>query len=230
MKWKDSEKQEPSDEKPEKEYFDEEEIATWEKDDGKMGAAPLQTQKSASTIWIGIAIIAVFAGLVIFLMPKFLSTNESSRILALEAKLRGLEERLGSLADVDQKVSRIWEQAQSYEKFKERFERTDASMSLRMDHLATSLDTLQKRFAALEKRAASSPPVKTTPAAPAKPKTTAAATPKKSQPRYHTVAKGETLFRISQQYNMKVEELLKLNKLPAGTVIQPGQRLIVGTK
>lgn len=43
---------------------------------------------------------------------------------------------------------------------------------------------------------------------------------------YHEVAPGETLFRISQQYNMSVTELQRMNNL-SGTQLDIGQRLIV---
>jgi hypothetical protein len=229
MKWKDSEEKDNSEVKKEKEYFDEEDIATWEDGDGNIGSPTLTSQKRASSIWIGIVIVAVFAGLVIFFMPKFLATDESSRILALEAKLKSLEDQMVNIADVDEKVSRIWEQAQAFEKFKQRFDRTDASMSLRMDHLATSLDALQKKLASLEKSMASKPVPKSTKAvATTKSEKPGAVEPKKTSLRYHTVSKGENLFRISQQYNLKVEELLRMNKLPANAVIKPGQKLIVG--
>lgn len=43
---------------------------------------------------------------------------------------------------------------------------------------------------------------------------------------YHTVAKGETLFRISRQYGVSVNDLKEWNHLQ-GNMISVGQRLIV---
>ncbi|MCF2442544.1 LysM peptidoglycan-binding domain-containing protein [Dyadobacter sp. CY345] len=45
-----------------------------------------------------------------------------------------------------------------------------------------------------------------------------------SGPRTHTVAAGETLFRISQNYQVSVEEIQKLNKL-SGNTVKVGQKL-----
>ncbi|MDL2296985.1 peptidoglycan DD-metalloendopeptidase family protein [Bacteroidales bacterium OttesenSCG-928-E04] len=45
--------------------------------------------------------------------------------------------------------------------------------------------------------------------------------------RYHTVKKGETLYRISAKYNVPVETLIKINKLPANGAIREGQKLLV---
>lgn len=43
---------------------------------------------------------------------------------------------------------------------------------------------------------------------------------------YHTVVKGETMYRISKQYGITVDELQKLNNL-TGTTVSVGQKLIV---
>ena len=45
----------------------------------------------------------------------------------------------------------------------------------------------------------------------------------------HVVKAGETLFRISRRYEIEVEKLKELNKLP-DDIIEVGQRLIVGTE
>jgi LysM repeat protein len=43
--------------------------------------------------------------------------------------------------------------------------------------------------------------------------------------KFHTVQKGESLFRIAQNNGMKLDELCKLNNIKAKTSIRPGQRL-----
>ena len=56
--------------------------------------------------------------------------------------------------------------------------------------------------------------------------------PKKSKykavkKRYHEVKKGETLYRISKQYGITVDELRRLNKLSPTQPIEVGQKLLV---
>jgi LysM repeat protein len=45
--------------------------------------------------------------------------------------------------------------------------------------------------------------------------------------RYHTVQKGENLYRISLKYGVTISMLQKMNHLDDPTKIQPGQRLVV---
>ncbi len=48
-----------------------------------------------------------------------------------------------------------------------------------------------------------------------------------SSPDYHTVAEGETLFSLSQQYGYDVEEIAQWNELPEPYNLSPGQSLRV---
>jgi LysM repeat protein len=52
-------------------------------------------------------------------------------------------------------------------------------------------------------------------------------TGKSTKVKYHTVAKGETLYRISKENNLTVDELKALNNLTSNNV-KVGQKLIVG--
>lgn len=49
---------------------------------------------------------------------------------------------------------------------------------------------------------------------------------KNSEPRYHTVRKGENLFKIAKKYNISVDELKRLNDLNTNK-LRVGQKLIV---
>jgi LysM repeat protein len=46
-------------------------------------------------------------------------------------------------------------------------------------------------------------------------------------PARHTVAKGETLFAIARKYQLTPDELIRLNKLPAGGAVRVGQQLVL---
>ncbi|WP_035568194.1 LysM peptidoglycan-binding domain-containing protein [Hymenobacter sp. IS2118] len=66
---------------------------------------------------------------------------------------------------------------------------------------------------------------RTAAAAPSRP---AAASPAASaMPASYTVAKGETLFGIARRFQLTPDELIKLNKLPAGGAVRVGQELML---
>lgn len=44
---------------------------------------------------------------------------------------------------------------------------------------------------------------------------------------YHTVARGETLWRIAQRYNVDINEIVRVNRLKDVDSVEVGQRLII---
>jgi LysM repeat protein len=219
MEWKDS--GEKSDQSSQEEYFDEEEYSPWA--EGKSQNKDKKLMKPpALFILLAIAVVALIAVLLMLLLNSNGDPIAQQKLDALEGRIMALEERLDKYEAIDEKVTRIWEQAKSFEKFKDRFDRSEASMSLRMDHLTMSLEAMQKQLTASQKRAASPP------AGSSSEKLTASPKPKpKTKIKYHLVKAGETLYSISKQYGLKVEELLKLNRMKSGSVIVTGQKLIV---
>ena len=222
MKWKDTGESKGENTEDSNPYYE---------DDGYASIKENKAKKKA--LISGIPLRYLFWGLgiavVIFLILEMGSIlngpADLARIDALETKIERLEQKLEKVDGVDEKVTRIWEQAKSFETFKTRFDRSEASMSLRMDHLAMSLDALQKKtnetmqqIDKLEKAAVShqnaprKAPVKT-----------------RAMAKTHTVAAGDTLYSISRRYNLTLEELRSINKLPKGAVIHVGQVLVVST-
>ena len=57
---------------------------------------------------------------------------------------------------------------------------------------------------------------------------TAKTAEKQTKAVYHEVLAGETLYRISLRYNIKLDELRRLNKLEPEATIYPKQRLLIG--
>ena len=222
MKWKDNENGNDAVAEKNDPYYEDDGYATF-KEKGLQKTTILSGNPVRYLYWgLGIAVVA---GVVLLVMLLFSNINESAdltRIKEMEQAIQRLEQRLENYEGIDEKVTRIWEQAKAFEKFKTRFDRSEASTSLRMDHLAMSLDALQKKsddtlkkVNALErkpvaKKASVSPPP-----------------PKKKAVKSHTVAAGETLFSISRRYNLSVEQLKTINKLSEGAVIHVGQKLVV---
>ena len=119
----------------------------------------------------------------------------------------------------------------------------DTTLQSRITSLEEKIAVLEKEMADFRAKSATGGqapslvnPVETSPQEIEKPKKRARLTteskakpvqPKATQKRYHTVHKGETLFKISKKYGITVEELSKLNGLSRSQPIRTGQKLLV---
>ena len=225
MKWKDTGDGEAA--KPEKSdpYYEDDGYASF-KEKGLKKDTILSDNPVRYLYWgIGIAGVVGVVLLVMLLFSNINDPTDQAHISALEQRIERLEQRLEKFDGVDEKVTRIWEQAKSFETFKTRFDRSEASMSLRMDHLAMSLDALQKKTDDTLKKVGKLEKVSAPPAAPVNPPPAKQAATVKT----HTVAAGDTLFSISRRYNLSVEKLRSINKLTEKTVIHVGQTLTVSS-
>jgi LysM repeat protein len=247
MKWKDSEisAQKPEiPEKPKEESFDEEHYSPWAERKEPLKSTFLARMPAAILIPV-VVILALVVALLVVLWRGQGNNLTDPAIAELKETLRLTQERLDKFEAIDEKVTRIWEQAKTFEQFKERFDRSEASSTLRMDHLTMSLEALQKQFGELRKSAppkaqaaAESKPVNqvATPAkevdkaekqAVASPQPIAKAAPRVAATGTHQVAAGETFYGISRKYGMSVKELQDVNNLSPDAILRIGQKLKV---
>jgi hypothetical protein len=219
MRWKDTDNENGAAAEKSDPYYEDDGYASF-KDKGLKKNGILSGNPAKYLYWgLGIAVVT---GVVLLVMLLFSNLNESADLThmkTLEEKIVQLEQRLDKYDGMDEKVTRIWEQAKAFEQFKTRFDRSEASMSLRMDHLAMSLDALQKKTDNTLKKVAQleKPPIAAKPP-PARQRATV---------KTHTVVAGDTLYSISRQYNLTLEQLNTINQLPKGAVIHVGQKLKV---
>ena len=224
MKWKDTSDGENAPPEKSDPYYEDDGYSSF-KEKGIKKSAILSGNPVRYLYWgLGIAVVV---GVVLMVMLLFSNINDPSavaQINELEQKLEQLEQRLAKYDGMDEKVTRIWEQAKSFETFKTRFDRSEASMSLRMDHLAMSLDALQKKTDETLKKVGNLEKIPKPALAPviSPPATKTAA-------KVHVVAAGDTLYSISRKYNLSVDELRAINKLSKKTVIHVGQSLTVSS-
>lgn len=224
MKWRDSDDHARLGAKTAKDYLDEEDNPQWNGTDGSGLAKLTHRIKRYIPILYGVALfVVVFGGLkILFSSDSGDSGLGKDRLQVLEAKIRYLEEKYEKFESIDNKVTRIWEQANAFENFKERFDRTEASMTLRMDHLATSIDAVQKRLTTADPQGKTARSVQSARKSVSKKDTSSTASVQ-----YHTVVPKDTLYSISMKYGIKLDNLLKMNDMRKDSIIQPGQRLIV---
>ena len=133
--------------------------------------------------------------------------------VALLAKhLDDIEFRLGNLEQANAGEESLATLRENHENLSRQFQALEAK-------LGQSLNQINSKLASLEKgpqpaaQAATPPPVKKK----------AKAAPAKT----HVVKAGETLYQISRQYGLSVDQLKKINKMGNDVTIRPGQELTV---
>lgn len=195
---------------PEQNDFYEQEYLQWDKKKKtKFGSKVFKLPETIPFSWVGVFFL-IFIVMLILALGGILG-----KLSGFENRLIKLEEQMVRFQDIDDKLTLALEQSNGLEQFKDRFDRLEASMSLRMDHLVTGMNNLQKDIAQ----------VKAQKTQVVKPATVVKKTPKK---RYHTVRPGDTLYNIARKYGVTVIKIRALNKLSDRAVIHPGQKLIVG--
>jgi LysM repeat protein len=223
MQWKDSNNRERLGNDEARDFLDEDDNASWDRTDNARHLTHLNDQlKKYAPVLIGVALFLVAIGGLRLLFSGGSSGNDN-RVRLLEERIQNLEDTYKKFESIDSKVTRIWEQAKSFENFKNRFDRTEASMSLRMDHLASNIDAVKKQLRTTDSFSKSTHSIIES----AQKKTPVKRAAKSRSVRYHTVTAKETLYGISVKYGIKLENLLEMNHLRKDAIIQPGQKLIV---
>jgi LysM repeat protein len=153
-------------------------------------------------ILLGILLVLIFAGGILYSLSNRPTDGEAS---SLQSKVTALEEKIAGLekqlADLQGKISTSG---------------PDPALLQRVDALAQNVEALKKQ----KKPKAES---KAKPFPPSKPAVS-------TEKQYHTVQKGETLYRISKKYGVSVEKLQKLNDLSADQPLRIGQKLLVSPR
>ncbi len=195
---------------PEQNDFYEQEYMQWDKKKKtKFGSGMFKLPDAIPLSWVGLFFL-IFIILFILFLGRTLG-----KVAGFENRLKKLEEQIARFQDVDDKLTQALEQSQAVEQLKDSFDRLEASMTLRMDHLGNGLSDLQKNIAQ----------VKVQKTQVLKPAMVAKKPPKT---KYYTVRPGDTLYNIGRQYGITVKKIRTLNKLSDSAAIHPGQKLIVG--
>jgi len=150
-------------------------------------------------ILLGIFLIMIFAIGILYFLGRGPTGGEAT---PLESKVFVLEQKIAGLekqlVELQGKIGPSG---------------PDPTLLRRVDALAQKVEALEK-----QKQPIAEPKAK--PSAPSK-------TTVSTEKQYHTVRKGETLYRISKKYGISVGELRKLNNLSADQPLRAGQKLLV---
>jgi len=176
----------------------------------RRGGAPRQKNRKA-LILAGAAVLVMALAL-----PYFLGQGEKKEpemdLQPLLKKIGLLEERMAKLEGKGKEAPQIQEKVDSLTR----------NLNERLSHLEKDINQIKEEATSGRRKAEVTQPAEQTPAVPprllTKPGTT----------RFHTVAPGETLYRIALRYSLSVEALCRLNNLRPDQSIWIGQKLNVG--
>jgi LysM repeat protein len=128
----------------------------------------------------------------------------------IHQRLDRIEERLSHLDGLEEKVGSLDDENKGRNDSTTQTDRSVKTLKRQLNELNQKLARLEKKMALASKK---QPGV--------------SARPGEKPTKYHEVAAGESLWRIAQQYGLKVDELCELNGLDRGSVLKPGQQLLV---
>ena len=160
----------------------------------------------------GVLILVV---LIVWLISGSGSNPGVQQINLLESRVKALENRLSSLEPLAGAANASAEHEKSIAELTKKIDWLEAVFTKEIDSLSKRLATVKPQ------KTAAAPPVKSPPSQ------TAAGTADARKATHHVVQAGENLYRISLRYNLKLDELLRLNNMKPGAAIQPGQKLLV---
>ena len=177
---------------------------------------------------IGAALVVVVM-ITVWFWERPQGPRPAKQLKLLEHRIGQLEDRLARLNGINERVMLLESQGQKFMNAVDRLDRFETAITLRMDIVAKELAGLQQ--AAGDKSPPSRLPHAHQAAMPqqpaSKPPAPSSAQAADTEPAFHTVTAGETLYSISRRYGLSVDELLKANGLDKEATIYPGQKLKV---
>jgi LysM repeat protein len=162
-------------------------------------------------------LVAAVVIIVAIMIPKGSDDRSPGDLNAVSARLGQIEKKLTSIDGLALRISDMENRENAYKLKTEELSNYIKSLMNHIDVLTKKVDALEIELAAVSavKRA---PVPKTT-------RHTEASPPDGTG--YHTVQKGENLYRISLKYGMALEDLCAINGITPHDPIRPGQRLLV---
>jgi LysM repeat protein len=158
---------------------------------------------------VGFLILIV---LLIAVISRTQDLADKNQILVLEQRLERLEGRLGGMEDMNTQGIVTAAPEKRLDLLAEKFDRLETNLNTKIDQIMTVLQ--RDEPTPIQQKA---PEVKSPPDAKKK--------IKDATPAVHKVQSGETLYRISRQYGITVEQLRAYNNLDSNAKIFPGQEL-----
>lgn len=164
--------------------------------------------------WIvGAVVLLLLVVLLVSMFSKDDNSADMAQLKELEIRMARMEKKLEAVEMLQDGMSRIEKQEKTLANLLVRFDNLESGMIKQMSQLKKDLANSRK-----EPAKAAAPPAKAA-APPAKPKK------KETTAKFHEVRAGETLYGISRNVGLTLDQLRSYNKLSSTDTIRPGQKL-----
>ena len=165
---------------------------------------PQKSKKSQKQFLI-IATIAV----IILIIASTLLFKAHDRAVKVDINTVNLK-----LTTLEMGVSRLEGEVKELRQFVSERQAPERHPTQQIDELSKRLDRLENQITAVAvgPQASTTAPEKITP---------------QTKAEYHEVRRGETLFGISKDYGLSLEQLCRFNEITPETPIHPGQKLLI---
>ena len=185
--------------------YDDEEVPELNREDYYDDHSGIFPKKYLTPITIGGAGLFIVVILLIVFLSGPKETNDDNQLLLLQTKIQQMEQKFESMGSVDQTLDRLGKLEQKLSLVSDNFEHFNST-------IASQIDQIIKELSVLHQKSSNKPqPVKSA--------------QKQTKPQYHQVRPKETLWGISRQYGLTLDQLRRYNRMGSNATIQPGQKL-----
>jgi len=137
--------------------------------------------------------------------------SDKALLSAMDQRLQNLESRMEALEGINELVMDLDNNRQAAQPLMVRLDRLETAFAKKISEMDQQLKELQTKPVRIEPKQAQTAVIKSQPS--------------KQAAQIHVVEKGETLYSISKKYGVSVNQLMTVNKLSKGSIINPGQSL-----
>ena len=175
--------------------------------------APPDPRRQRKILLIGIGgvllAVALFAG-------SFRLTNRffDKGLSSIRDSIVQLEERQQELEKMENRIALLEKLQRGLSQYVSRLDRSAKTMSEQLEKLTQEIALLQKRIGPVAAKEGTTSGMREKPTSGVK-------------GHYYEVCPGDSLYSISQEYGVSVDELCRFNHITPDQMIRPGQKIII---
>jgi LysM repeat protein len=223
MKWKDSYQDDGLEEEKEEEMYEQDEYPPFEQSGRDGNAEPFSIMGRYGFYIVAGAAIVILVILFSLLRSGPSGSQLEQQLIVIEEKLGQLEARMQFLEAERPSLDQYKHLGKGIEMLSRRTVRMEETFAERFVQIEDALTALNKKTATSVKKSPAPAPAELPPQKKAR------FTKKRSSAAYHEVKAGDTLYGISRKYGVTIEDLIRWNNLSSKAVLQPGQKIKIGS-